>query len=255
MFLPAFVAVFVPGPAPIFGWPVPVLETVVVTGWPVVREPERKGKIAYTISETIATTATVSREPMTRARAERKTLSGPAAESRQVNGQPRILRGEPPLNFREHALLVHRQRHGATSASHAGVYALTIPHHKIFIQSFWRCRHSFFRAGSGPHAPGGTADRPEGRITGSPGKDAGGGGARRGEATGGDGRVRLRLHQSIEQVSEFGRRICGKSAVHGTRPYRGSGAHVREYANIGCHPRIGVLESLVCDGITCVWTG
>ena len=72
VFLPAFVAVFVPGPAPIFGWPVPALETVVVTGWPVVREPERKGKIAYTIRETVATTTTVSREPMTRARAERK---------------------------------------------------------------------------------------------------------------------------------------------------------------------------------------
>ena len=74
VFLPAFLAAFVPGPAPIFGWPVPVLETVVVTGWPVVREPERKGKIAYTIRETIATTATVSREPMMRARAEWKTL-------------------------------------------------------------------------------------------------------------------------------------------------------------------------------------
>lgn len=75
VFLPAFLAAFAPGPAPIFGWPEPVLETVVVSGWPVVREPERKGKIAYTIRETIATTATVSREPMTRARAERKTLS------------------------------------------------------------------------------------------------------------------------------------------------------------------------------------
>lgn len=46
VFVPAvFLAVFVPGPTPIFGWPVPVLETV-VTGWPGVREPDRKGKIA-----------------------------------------------------------------------------------------------------------------------------------------------------------------------------------------------------------------
>jgi hypothetical protein len=37
--------VFVPGPTLIFAWPVPVLETV-VTGWPGVREPDRKGKIA-----------------------------------------------------------------------------------------------------------------------------------------------------------------------------------------------------------------
>jgi hypothetical protein len=42
LFLPV---VFVPGPAPIFGCPVPVVETV-VTAWPDVREPERKGKIA-----------------------------------------------------------------------------------------------------------------------------------------------------------------------------------------------------------------
>ena len=46
VFVPAvFLAVFVPGPTPICGWPVPVLETV-VTGWPGVREPDRKGKIA-----------------------------------------------------------------------------------------------------------------------------------------------------------------------------------------------------------------
>ena len=157
VFLPAFFAAFVPGPAPIFGWPVPVLETVVVTGWPVVLEPERKGKIAYTISETIATTATVSREPMMRARAERKTLIRLGqAESRQVNGQPRILGGKPPLNFCEHALLVHRQRHSATSASRAGGYPLTIPHHKIFIQLFWHCRHSF----SGPVPAGAGQRRP-----------------------------------------------------------------------------------------------
>jgi hypothetical protein len=43
--LAVFLAGFVPGPTPIFGWPVPVLETV-VTGWPGVREPDRKGKIA-----------------------------------------------------------------------------------------------------------------------------------------------------------------------------------------------------------------
>jgi hypothetical protein len=43
--LVVFLAGFVPGPAPIFGCPVPVVETV-VTAWPDVREPERKGKIA-----------------------------------------------------------------------------------------------------------------------------------------------------------------------------------------------------------------
>jgi hypothetical protein len=37
--------VFAPGATPIFGWLVPVLETV-VTGWLGVREPDRKGKIA-----------------------------------------------------------------------------------------------------------------------------------------------------------------------------------------------------------------
>ena len=72
--LPVFLAAFALRPATAFGWLVPELETDVVTGWPVVREPERKGKIAYTIRETIATTATVNREPMMRARAERKTL-------------------------------------------------------------------------------------------------------------------------------------------------------------------------------------
>jgi hypothetical protein len=46
VFWPAvFLAGFVPGPTPILGWPVPVLETV-VTGWPGAREPDRKGKIA-----------------------------------------------------------------------------------------------------------------------------------------------------------------------------------------------------------------
>lgn len=43
--LAGFPAGFVPGPTPISGCPVPVLETV-VTAWPGVREPERKGKIA-----------------------------------------------------------------------------------------------------------------------------------------------------------------------------------------------------------------
>src|SRR5208282_690059 len=43
-----------------------------------------------------------------------------APECRQAGGKPRIVSREPPLDLGERALLVHRQRHSATSASCTG---------------------------------------------------------------------------------------------------------------------------------------
>jgi hypothetical protein len=72
-------------------------------------------------------------------------------ERTQARRQPGVVGREPLLDFSEHALLVHRQRHTATPLPCApGEYPLTISQERVFIQLFWLRTSSVFQImGSG----------------------------------------------------------------------------------------------------------
>jgi hypothetical protein len=132
------------------GWPLPAwvetalgADAVLTAGgrcpWP------RNGIIAYTISETSATSRTVNSDPMMRARGERSTVEGPgrlnavrqaaspgssAASRRSISASMRcssIDSAIPPPP--PHAL---------------GAYPLTISQQTVFIQLFWLCTFPVF---------------------------------------------------------------------------------------------------------------
>ena len=157
------------------GSPVP---GVVIATWPWVpgldvtgvRAPcVRNGIIAYTISETMATSSTVNSEPTMRARGERRTLAGPGRRNavRQVASpgssaaSRRSISASARCSSIDSAIQLPPRRA-------PGDYPLTISQEPVFIQLFWLCTSPVFRderssPAPSPNAPAQTQGTPSAR--------------------------------------------------------------------------------------------